>query len=546
MEKLPVIDMAVIGGYLALMLALGLSFSRKSFRPNQFMTAGGSQPGWILGLSIFGTYAGGTTFLTNPAQAYEFNWNWFAFTLSLPIAAWIALRFFVPYYRRFGEASAYEHLEQRFGTWARLYATLCYLVVQIVRAGALLMLVAVALSPLTGWKASEIVLLTGALVTAYTLFGGVRAVIWTAMMQSVVFTAAVVTCIVLLFYALPGGPKDVFATAGPHKKFSLGSFDLVHEVKAEPIVKGVDAAAEQTADRDRVRIGRYAINLVEPTFWLVLIFGLFENLRIFGIDQRYVQRYIAARSDGDARRAVWIGMLCYLPVSAGLFFIGTALFAFYASRPGMLPPGTLPHEVFPYFIAHEVPVGAKGLIIAAILAAGICSIDSSINSSATLVLCDIYRRFVRRSAGDWESMAVLYLSTLICGAITIAIATWLIPREGVLDGWWIVSGILSSGMLGLFLLGLISHRAGNVAAVTAVVIGVLTIAWLALSELSGKVLEPFATSMPRFHQAAMDFVTSFAPYRSFLHPYLTLPLGTLTILLVGILMSRFAARDSRT
>src|SRR5699024_2291510 len=128
------------------------------------------------------------------------------------------------------------------------------------------------------------------------------------------------------------------------------------------------------------------------TFWVVLVYGITINLQNFGIDQSYVQRYITARSDKDAKFRVWMGALSYVPISAMFFFIGTALFAFYQAQPALLPAGVEGDAVFPYFIVHELPVGITGLVIAAIFAAAMSTLSSSLNSSATLILQDIYKR----------------------------------------------------------------------------------------------------------------------------------------------------------
>ncbi|NLE39775.1 MAG: sodium:solute symporter, partial [Pirellulaceae bacterium] len=120
--SLPYLDLVVLLGYLAGVVGLGCWFVRSSRGTEAFMAADRSLPGWAVGLSIFGTYVSSISFLANPGKAYAGNWNSFVFGLSLPLAAWIAVRYFVPFYRDGGVISAYEHLETRFGVWARTYA----------------------------------------------------------------------------------------------------------------------------------------------------------------------------------------------------------------------------------------------------------------------------------------------------------------------------------------------------------------------------------------------------------------------------------------
>ncbi len=171
---LPTADMVVLVLYMAGVFGLGCWFSRKSRNTVEFMAAGRSIPGWAVGLSIFGTYVSSIGFLGSSGKAFGSNWNSWAFGLTLPIAAVIAVKYFVPLYRSSDTISAYAHLEERFGPWARTYALICYLLSQLARIGTILYLVALALAPLTGWDVKMIILATGLLVTIYTLLGGIE------------------------------------------------------------------------------------------------------------------------------------------------------------------------------------------------------------------------------------------------------------------------------------------------------------------------------------------------------------------------------------
>lgn len=337
-----------------------------------------------------------------------------------------------------------------------------------------------------------IILLAGVLVIVYSLFGGMEAVIWTDVAQSFVLIGGAAACLVVLLTGLPEGPGQLVDITAEHGKFSFGSF--------EP-------------------------TLAESTFWVVLIYGLFINLQNFGIDQSYVQRYLTARSDRDAARSVWLGALLYVPISAVFLLIGTSLFAFYTAQPERLPstidPVAKPDAVFPHFIVAELPVGITGLVIAGIFAAAQSTVSSSINSSATLILCDIYKRYIRPHAGEGESMRVLYAMTFVVGSAGTAAALAMMHVQSALDAWWQLAGIFSGGMLGLFLLGMISRRAGNPAAMTGVVIGLLVIVWMSLS--------PRWTALPE-------------TMRSPFHTLLVVAIGTLSILLAGLLLSRFSPR----
>jgi SSS family solute:Na+ symporter len=483
------IDIAVLILYLALVVGLGCSLVRRSRTSAEFTRAGGRLPGWAVGLSIFGTYVSSISFLANPGKSYAADWNPWVFGLSLPLAAWIACRWFVPFYRRHGHISAYAHLEERFGPWARIYAGLCYMLTQLARTATILYLVALAMQPLTGWDVRAIIIVTGALVTIYTLLGGIEAVIWTDVVQSVVLAAGAIACAALMLSGMPEGPGQVFTIAAAQGKFSLGEFGP---------------------------------SLAASTFWVMLAYGFVINLQNFGIDQSYVQRYHTARDEKAAKRSVWLAALLYLPISALLFFIGTGLYAFYQARPDLLPAeGLLPDKVFPFFIAHELPVGATGLLVAAIFAAAMSSVDTSLNSASTLILEDGVKRYLDPAIPERRAMFILYGATLALGAGGTAFALAMIDDRSALDRWWNLSGIFAGGVVGLFLLGLIARAARPAAALIAVIAGLAVILWMT------------------FSPAWPDHL---AMFRSPFHNLLIVVFGTVTILGAGLAATAIANR----
>ena len=481
--KLPFIDYAVLLTYLAGVVAFGCWFVRRNRTANDFMVAGGSMPGWAVGLSILGAFVSSISLLGLPSAAFAGNWNRFCFSLGLPVALVIAVKWFVPFYRRSGHVSAYHHLEHRFGAWARTYAVVCYLLTMMARMGATLYLLALALSPMLGWDIRVIILLTGALITVYTVTGGSEAVIWTDTVHNVVLIIGIVACIVLLLTGMPQGPAQTFETAAAHHKFSLGD--------AGPSLAG-------------------------PTVWVVLLYGVFMNLNNFGIDQNYVQRYLTARDESAARRSLWLGGLAYLPLSALLLFIGTALYGYYTANEGLLPEKVAgrPDDVFPFFITHQLPAGMTGLVIAAVFAAAMNGFG--LNNVSTITLCDLYQRYVKPNASEREKVTVLYASTVGWGVLATGVAFWMINAKSALDAWWELAGIFSGGMLGLFLLGMLSKRAGPRAAAVGVAAGVAVILWMTVS--------------PKW-KAWPDAL------RSPFHTYLVSVFGTTTILVVGLLTS---------
>ena len=262
--KLPLIDLAVIIVYILGILVFGSWFVRKNKSGNDFMIAGSAIPGWAIGLSFFGTYLSSNTFIGVVGSAFGTNWNYFVFSLAIPFAVWIGVRYFIPFYRNSGEISAYHHLEKRFGSWARTYSVTCYLFVQLARIATITFGMAIALHGLTGWGMSSIIVGSGISITIYTLLGGMRAVIWTDVIQSVILIMGAIVLVLVILFGASVGPLDLVGFAAEEHKFSLGSF---------------------------------AMSLSESTFWVVFLYGLFMNLKAFGFDQNFVQRYHVARSE---------------------------------------------------------------------------------------------------------------------------------------------------------------------------------------------------------------------------------------------------------
>jgi solute:Na+ symporter, SSS family len=481
---LPLIDVSVIVVYLALVVGMGLWLARDTKQSEDYMAAHRSLPGWAVGLSIFGSYISSISFLANPGSSFKGTWGFFVFSLTTPIAAWIAIKWFVPFYRNNGHVSAYEHLEERFGGWARTYAVVCFLLTQMARMGTIVYLLALALSPVANMKVEYIILVVGGVMTAYTVLGGIKAAIWTGVLQSLVLLLGPIICVALIADKTPDGFAGIVKTGMAHKKFAL------EDMPGTP-----DWAP----------------------FWVVLCYGFVMNLQNFAVDQSYVQRYVTAKSDTDARRSVWIGGWLYVPVAALFFFIGTALFALKTGVPTFFPDDLKADAVFPWFISNALPVGIRGLVIAALLAA---AMDPNLSSMATLTYSDLYKRYFRPNAGEKESMLVLRLSTLGWGVIGTVVAFLMIKSGSVLGLWWKLAGVFGGGMLGLFLLGFISKKATPVAALTGTIVGVLLILWMTFTPLFQKELVQW------------DMTKWVSPF----HNFLIIVFGTLAILGVGLLM----------
>jgi SSS family solute:Na+ symporter len=512
MHSLPVIDLAVIALYLCAMIGVGIYFSRKNKSPEQFTKASGSIPGWAIGLSIYATFLSSNTFLGVPGKAFGGNWNAFVFSLSMPLAAWVAARYFVPFYRNHGEISAYTHLEKRFGPWARTYAVVCFLLTQLARMGSIFFGIALSLQALTGISMKLIMTVMGVSIIFYTVLGGIKAVIWTEVIQGIIKTLGALMIIGIIIYNMPGGVAKIIEIGKAEHKFSLGSLNL---------------------------------NFTQSTFWVVLLYGFFINLNNFGMDQNYIQRYHTARSTQEASRSIWLCVLIYVPASFLFFVIGSCLYAYYQVNPAFiahvtqqaaieklgaganaqqineyaahLHPADYGDKIMPYFMVTKIPTGLVGLIVSAILSAAMSTISSGMNASATVFTVDIVKRYFKPNLSEKQTMHVLYACTILFGLAGMRAGIAMIGVKSILDIWWSLSGIFAAGMLGLFLLGIISKQTRNHEAMIATIIGVLVVLWM---------------TFPNIIPPRYGFM------RSSMHINMIIVTGTLSIFLIGVMLTK--------
>lgn len=487
--NLPLLDLIVFLVYMSGIVLFGAMFYFRNKSPEQYTSGGGRLPSWVVGMSFFATFVSSISFLALPGNAYQGNWNAFVFSLSIPIAALLAVKFFVPLYRSLNSISAYHYLETRFGPWARIYASICYILTQLMRTGSILYLLALPLNALLGWSIGWIIVVTGLSIILYSMLGGIQAVIWTDAIQGIILIGGAVLCLVVIFVQIPGGFETVLEYGVADQKFSLGSFDL---------------------------------SFTESTFWVMIIYGLFINLQNYGIDQNYVQRYMTTKSLKGAQSSTLFGALLYVPVSLLFFLIGTSLYAYFKAFPGLLPPDLMTldaaDKVFPFFIVNHLPAGVTGLLIAAIFAAGMSTVSTSINGTATIVLTDYYKRYFAKGKSEGASMKVLYGSSFIFGVLGVGIGLAMTGVKSALDAWWMLASIFSGGMLGLFLLGFMARKAKRMAAALGTAVGVLVIFWMSISPLWFKEGVWLKIQNP-------------------LHANMTIVIGTTVIFLVGFLLT---------
>ena len=352
-------DYAAMGLYLVSLVFMGLFLSRRGRGTEDFFLAGRRIPWWAAGLSIFGTQLSSLSFMAIPAKAYATNWVYFIANVAIVIVAPLVVFYYLPFFRRLNVTTAYEYLELRFNLPVRLFASLSFILYQLGRMAIVLFLPALALSTVTGLNIHGCIVMMGILCTFYTVLGGIEAVIWTDVLQVIVLLGGALLSLAFIVVE-SGGVSEVLSVGAANQKFHMLDWNW---------------------------------DFTTAAVWVVLIGNIFSNLGPYTSDQTVVQRYLTTKDEKAAARSIWMNAAIVLPGTCIWFGLGTALYVFYKLHPERLDPGANTDAIFPLFIAQQLPAGVSGLIIAAVFAAAMSTLDSSLNSVSTAMVTDFYRRF---------------------------------------------------------------------------------------------------------------------------------------------------------
>lgn len=439
------LDALAILLYLVGMVAIALYFARRNTNTEEYFVGNRGFGGWVIGLSMLGTIISSATFLALPAAAYALDWRQLAVNFALPLVAVLAVLFFIPLFRRGRMTSAFEYLGRRYGPVPRLYGTASFIVMQLIRTAQVLFLVALPVQFLTGASLETVIIGVGVFVAFYTVVGGIDTVIWTDVVQAVVLLCGGAVCAVYVIIALPQGWVQIVEVGSAAGKFSLGSFDW---------------------------------DLGRRTFWTVMLLGVVNWLAIYGGDQNIVQRYVSSRSTREAQKATIIYSALALPMWTFFFFVGTSIFVYYRVFPSNTVAALEADQVLPYFILTQIPAGMAGLIVAAIIAAAMSTLDSSINAIATVTVVDVMKPFLAKNRSD---RYYLWTARLIatCAALLMILGALIfvrLPKESMNDISLIATSIFGGSLMGLFMMGFFTCRvdgyAANIALLAATVFNI--------------------------------------------------------------------------
>ena len=444
------LDWIVIIVYLVGMLGMGLYFYLREKRNStaDFFVGGRTIPFWAAGVSLYAANTSSISYIAIPAKAFETNWQYLTNNLVAVVGLMFVAVWIVPLLRRLNLMSVFQFLETRFHPVIRMLASALFIVVQIgSRMSVILFLPSLAIATMTGIDVTWSILIMGVFTMIYTALGGMKAVVWTDVVQLIVKMGGIFFAIGFIVYMLDGGVGELLATANAEDKMKL--FD-------------------------------WSFDLTKATVWGFIFLVLFDVVLTFPKDQVLMQRVLSTKSDKDAGKSIWTFAAIMIPGGFMFYMVGTALYAFYKAHPERMNPLLTIDATFPLFIAAELPMGIRGLIVAGILAAAMATLSSIMNSVATLASVDFYEKLVKNPSPK-VSVRFAEAMTIVTGIVGMGVALLLSRYDihSLFDISIELAGLLGGGFAGAYTLGMFTRRANwqGVAIGVAVSITLTTIAW---------------------------------------------------------------------
>jgi SSS family solute:Na+ symporter len=442
-------DLFVLAAYMAGVVAFGLWIGRGQRGAADYMLGGRDLPWWTLLLSIVATETSTVTFLSIPGFAFTRDFTWIQLGFGFLIGRLLVIAVLLPQYFAGECYTAYDVLHRRFGGATAQAASLLFILTRSLADGLRLFLTAIVLQEMSGLSLPWAVALVGLTTVAYTFFGGMKSVVWTDVVQFVVYLLGAGAALALLVDRLPGGWEQLLAVAASDGK-----------------LRAIDAS----------------LSLSDPyVLWAGLVGGAFLTFGSHGADQLMVQRYLCARSQRDAARALATSGVVVVAQFAFFLLIGVGLFVFYQ----VFPPDTpfdRADRVFAHFIVAELPPGLLGLVLGAVFAAAMSTLSSSLNSSATAAVNDFYRPLLTSRTSGGRLLGATRALTVFFGVVQVAVALsgqWL--SQTVVESVLTIAGFTTGITLGVFLLGLLVPQASQRAALVGFGMGLALMSGVAFA-----------------------------------------------------------------
>jgi SSS family solute:Na+ symporter len=441
-----VLDWIILGAYVAAIVGIGAWANRLQTDTEAYFLGNRGVRWWAAGLSIIATSFSAASILGVPGYSYASDLFYLQYQFGDVFAGAIVVVLFIPFFHRIkGLTTAYEYLEVRFDLKTRLLGSTMFMLATLLRGGALLYGASLLFSEIVPTDVfpglpgvEEAVIIFGIIAIVYTVMGGISAVIWTDVIQFAIMSLGVIASMFVAVNGTPGGWGGTLATAG-----EMGKLDFIH--LGEPMA---------------------GTGLVTAVFG----YGLLA-LSLYGTNQQPVQRYMTVENPREAQKALVLGVGAG---ALGVFLslmLGVFLFVFYEQNPGLLPADISSDEVMPIFVENQVPPVITGSLVAAVFAAAMSSLDSALNSTAAAATVDFLKR-LNDDVSEKQRLFFAKVVVVIVGVIGIGVGIYA-SRTGLLliDIILEFVGWFAGGLLGLFLLGMLTRRANGHGAVVGAVVG---------------------------------------------------------------------------
>ncbi len=446
----------VLAIYILATMLLGLSFTRKQKNLAGYFLAERSAPWWAVGISILACDLSAISYMGVPAWTYYHDLRYMMATFLMPVIAAIVAFLFVPFLARLKVYTIYEYLEHRFGLDSRLFASAIFLLQRASHIAIAVYAVSLALQQIIGWPVWACVVVVGGLTTLYTVLGGMKAVLWTDVMQFFVLMGGMLVMVGVVLWTLNGDVLKIWQVAeeAGHTKILTTSFNFM------------DASFWQ-----------------EMTIWGIFLGIMVSQVGAYGSDQVLVQRYLAAGSArAMAKSLIFSGLLC-VPVNVVLFLLGLGFFAYYhapenaallASLNELVERTSDPNMVLPHFVRNVLPSGLAGLVFAGLFAATMSVFSSGLNSLGTATCMDFIERLRSKNSAHLTLGNARWV-TFVWGVIVTAAAVgvYFIHMGPLLQTAVAIIAFFSGPLLGMFLLGIFTTRANSFGAILGAVVGLV-------------------------------------------------------------------------
>lgn len=464
-----VLNWSILVAYILGNLLLGVVLSKRVETAQDYFLGQKTMPWWAIGISVVATYIGAMSFLGGPAWSYTEGFSVIFIHINYPIAIFVVITVFLPFFYRSGVASIFDYLERRFGLTSRTVMSAVFLFGNAAYSGIMLYTTALVLEFITGIPVVDAILIVAVVALTYTMLGGMAAVVWTDVIQSAILFVGAVTTAVLVINELPGG--------------LLGTLqDLKTLGKTDPFEYSLDPSKA-------------------ATIWTGIVAMSIYHVVVYGVNQMMVQRTLAAKTLGDAKKAyILMGYLAFL-IFVLFFGLGILFYSYYGGR-----PFENENLIVLEFVANIGFPGLMGVVTAAIVAAAMSSLDSSLNSMATVTTLDFYQKFFRRSASPEHYLKASRWFTFMW-AVLMVVPAILFSKSGgsVLEVLSKVGSFFVGAKLAMFGLGFYSKHTTERGLLIGVLAGFLTLWWV---EVNADIAWPWYCALGGIVSVAVGWIAS--------------------------------------